>query len=97
MKSKNDEKNVSVKKSEVKNNSTVKKSKDLKANVKADTVRVILNVPEEIDSAILTLAKKRGMPKSSMIIFAVSWYLDYNKSLDVLPKFLEVYSKFDAK
>lgn len=97
MKSKNDEKNVSVKKSEVKNNSTVKKSKDLKANVKADTVRVILNVPEEIDSAILTLAKKRGMPKSSMIIFAVSWYLDYNKSLDVLPKFLDVYSKFECK
>jgi len=96
MKSKNDEKNVSVKKSEVKNNST-KKSKDLKANVKADTVRVILNVPEEIDSAILTLAKKRGMPKSSMIIFAVSWYLDYNKSLDVLPKFLDVYSKFEGK
>lgn len=93
MKSKNDEKNVSVKKSEVKNNSTVKKSKDLKA----DTVRVILNVPEEIDSAILTLAKKRGMPKSSMIIFAVSWYLDYNKSLDVLPKFLDVYSKFEGK
>lgn len=97
MKSKNDEKNVSVKKSEVKNNSTVKKSKDLKANVKADTVRVILNVPEEIDSAILTLAKKRGMPKSSMIIFAVSWYLDYNKSLDVLPKFLDVYFKFEGK
>lgn len=97
MKSKNDEKNVSVKKSEVKNNSIVKKSKDLKANVKADTVRVILNVPEEIDSAILTLAKKRGMPKSSMIIFAVSWYLDYNKSLDVLPKFLDVYSKFEGK
>lgn len=97
MKSKNDEKNVSVKKSEVKNNSTVKKSKDLKANVKADTVRVILNVPEEIDSAILTLAKKRGMPKSSMIIFAVSWYLDYNKGLDVLPKFLDVYSKFEGK
>lgn len=86
MKSKNDEKNVSV-----------KKSKDLKANGKADTVRVILNVPEEIDSAILTLAKKRGMPKSSMIIFAVSWYLDYNKSLDVLPKFLDVYSKFEGK
>ena len=97
MKSKNDEKNVSVKKSEVKNNSTVKKSKDLKSNVKADTVRVILNVPEEIDSAILTLAKKRGMPKSSMIIFAVSWYLDYNKSLDVLPKFFDVYSKFEGK
>ena len=97
MKSKNDEKNVSVKKSEVKNNSTVKKSKDLKANVKADTVRVILNVPEEIDSAILTLAKKRGMPKSSMIIFADSWYLDYNKSLDVLPNFLDVYSKFEGK
>lgn len=93
MKSKNDEKNVSV----VKNNSTVKKSKDLKANGKADTVRVILNVPEEIDSAIRTLANKRGMPKSSMIIFAVSWYLDYNKSLDVLPKFLDVYSKFEGK
>lgn len=91
MKSKNDEKNVSVKKSEV------KKSKDLKANGNADTVRVILNVPEEIDSAIRTLSKKRGMPKSSMIIFAVSWYLDYNKSLDVLPKFLDVYSKFEGK
>jgi hypothetical protein len=25
-----------------------------------------------------------------MIIYAMSWYLDYNKSLDLMPKMIEV-------
>lgn len=35
------------------------------------------------------MAIKRGISKSAMIVFAMSWYLDYNKSLDLMPKMIE--------
>ena len=35
------------------------------------------------------MAVKRGISKSAMIVFAMSWYLDYNKSLDLMPKMIE--------
>lgn len=59
--------------------------------MKESTTRVILNVPNEIDSQFKELGIKRGIPKSSMIIYAMSWYLDYNKSLEVMPKILDLY------
>lgn len=57
--------------------------------MKENTTRVILNVPNEIDEQFRDLSVKRGIPKSSMIIYAMSWYLDYNKSLDLMPKMIE--------
>ncbi len=66
----------------MKNAEKVKKMED-------STTRVILNVPNEIDKQFRDLCIKRGIPKSSMIIFAMSWYLDYNKSLDLMPKIIE--------
>lgn len=59
--------------------------------MKESTTRVILNVPNEIDAQFKELGIKRGIPKSSMIIYAMSWYLDYNKSLEVMPKILDLY------
>ena len=58
---------------------------------KENTVRVILNVPNDLDEQIKDLAIKRGIPKSSMIIYSISWFLDYNKSLDMIPKMLEAF------
>lgn len=54
-----------------------------------DTCRVILNVPESLDKSFRDLAMKRGLSKSNMIIFAMSWYLDYCKTLDLMPMMLE--------
>ena len=56
---------------------------------KENTNRVILNVPKEIDEKFQELAIKRGLAKSHMILFAMSWYLDYNNSLDLMPKMID--------
>lgn len=58
--------------------------------LKENTTRVILNVPNDIDLQFRDLAVKRGITKSSMILYAMSWFLDYNKSLDLMPKMLEI-------
>ena len=58
--------------------------------MKENTTRVILNVPNELDEQFKDLAIKRGITKSSMIIYAMSWFLDYNRSLDIMPKLIDV-------
>lgn len=67
----------------MKNSENEKKMKD-------NTTRVILNVPNELDEQFKDLAIKRGITKSSMIIYAMSWFLDYNRSLDIMPKLIDV-------
>lgn len=59
-------------------------------NNKGNTVRVILNVPSELNEEFKNLALKRGITKSSMIIYSMSWFLDYSRSLDIIPKFIDV-------
>jgi len=54
-----------------------------------NTIRVILNVPEDLNNTFAELSAKRGLTKSNMIIYAMSWFLDYNKSMDLMPKMLE--------
>lgn len=68
-------------------------SKNEKEN--KSTVRVILNVPEELNNTFAELAKKRGLTKSNMIIYSMSWFLDYNKSMDLMPKLIDLV-KFDG-
>lgn len=58
--------------------------------MKENTTRVILNVPNELDEQFKDLSVKRGITKSSMIIYAMSWFLDYNRSLDIMPKLIDV-------
>lgn len=53
---------------------------------KIATNRVILNVPIVIDEQMKELACKRGIYKSQLMIYAISWWLDYNKTIDLLPK-----------
>lgn len=63
--------------------------------MKDNTTRVILNVPNELDIQFKDMAVKRGIAKSSMIIYAMSWFLDYNKSLDLMPKLIETLKNVD--
>lgn len=51
--------------------------------------RVILNIPSELDELYKELAEKRGIPKTSMIVYAMSWFLDYSKTIDLMPKMVD--------
>ena len=66
------------------------KNRENEKKMKDNTTRVILNVPNELDEQFKDLAIKRGITKSSMIIYAMSWFLDYSKSLDLMPKLIDV-------
>lgn len=68
------------------------KNKENEKLLRENTTKVILNVPNDIAEEFKNLAIKRGIPRSSMIIYAMSWYLDYNKSLDMMPKLLDFIS-----
>lgn len=65
------------------------KNKENEKIMKQNTCRTIVNIPIELDQAFREMAVKRGISKSAMIVFAMSWYLDYNKSLDLMPKMIE--------
>lgn len=66
------------------------RNKDNEKIMKQNTCRSIVTIPNDLDQSFREMAKKRGISKSSMIVFAMSWYLDYNKSLDLMPKMIEV-------
>ena len=65
------------------------KNKENEKIMKQNTCRTIVNIPNDLDQAFREIAVKRGISKSGMIVFAMSWYLDYNKSLDLMPKMIE--------
>lgn len=65
------------------------KNKENEKIMKQNTCRTIINIPLDLDQAFRELAVKRGIAKSQMIVFAMSWYLDYSKSLDLMPKMIE--------
>lgn len=54
-----------------------------------EKVRVTLNIPKEVDEYIREEAFRRGIAKTHMIIFALSWYRDYNRSMDLMPKLID--------
>ena len=54
-----------------------------------EKVRVTLNIPKEIDDYIRDEANRRGIAKTHMIVFALSWYRDYNRSMDLMPKLID--------
>lgn len=66
------------------------KNKENEKIMKQNTCRTIINIPNDLDLAFREMAVKRGISKSAMIVFAMSWYLDYNKSMDLMPKMFEV-------
>ena len=65
------------------------KNKENEKIMKQNTCRTIVNIPNNLDQAFREMAVKRGISKSAMIVFSMSWYLDYNKSLDLMPKMIE--------
>lgn len=66
--------------------------KENKKSKKNNTQRVILNVPKEIDVEFKELAQKRGIAKSQMIIYAMSWYLENNRTMEMMPKIINLFS-----
>lgn len=71
------------------------KKKENEILMKENTTKVILNVPNDIAEKYKELSIKRGIPRSSMIIYAMSWYLDYSKSLDIMPKMIDALKFID--
>ena len=65
------------------------KNKENEKIMKQNTCRTIVNIPNDLDQAYREMAVKRGISKSAMIVFSMSWYLDYNKSLDLMPKMID--------
>ena len=65
------------------------KNKENEKIMKQNTCRTIVNITNDLDQSFREMAIKRGISKSAMIVFAMSWYLDYNKSLDLMPKMIE--------
>lgn len=65
------------------------KNKENEKIMKQNTCRTIVNIPNDLDKAFREMAVKRGISKSAMIVFSMSWYLDYNKSLDLMPKMID--------
>lgn len=70
-------------------------NKDNKEIMKNNTTRVVLNVPNDIDEKFKNLAVKRGIAKSQMILFAMSWYLENNKTMELMPKLLDFLNNKD--
>lgn len=64
-------------------------NKENEKTMKENTCRTIVNVPIDLDNKFRELAVKRGIAKSQMILFAMSWYLDYSNSMDLMPKMIE--------
>lgn len=71
-------------------------SENNKSKIKENTTRVILNLPNEIDKEYKELSSKRGITKSSMIIYSMSWFLDYCKTMDLMPKIIETLKSVNA-
>lgn len=71
-------------------------SENNKSKMKENTTRVILNLPNEIDKEYRELSSKRGITKSSMIIYSMSWFLDYCKTMDLMPKIIETLKSVNA-
>lgn len=66
------------------------RNKENEKIMKENTCRSIVTIPNDLDQSFRAMAKKRGISKSSMIVFAMSWYLDYNQSLNLVPKMIEI-------
>lgn len=64
------------------------KSEKTKQNIKNNTTRIVLNVPNELNNSYELMASKRGITKTSMVVYAMSWFLDYNKSIELVPKLM---------
>lgn len=60
---------------------------------KLTTRRVLLNVPIDLDNSFHDLAKERGIAKSSLIMYAMSFYRDYNTTLTMLPSLIDAINK----
>lgn len=73
------------------------KNKENQKIMKKNTCRTVIAIPNEIDKQFRELATKRGIAKTQMILFAMSWYLDYSNSIDLMPKMIEALNSHSQK
>ena len=66
------------------------KNKENEKIMKQNTCRTIVNIHNDLDQAFREMAVKRGISKSAMIVFAMSWYLYYNQTTSFANKMLNV-------
>lgn len=65
------------------------KKKENEKIMKENTTKVILNVPNDLAEKFKDLALKRGISRSSMILYSMSWFLDYHNQLDMTAKMVD--------
>ena len=53
------------------------------------TVKIMFNAPEEINNRYIELASQNGLSRSSMILLAMKWYLDYSDTLATMPQLVK--------
>lgn len=59
-------------------------------NISKNCCRTVINIPNEMDQYFRELATKRGISKTHMVLYAMSWFKDYNESMDLMPKMIDV-------
>lgn len=52
--------------------------------------KILVSFPNDTVERISELAKENGMTRSSMINYAIKWYLDYKDSMDMMPMLLDL-------
>lgn len=52
--------------------------------------KVLVSFPNDTLDRISELAKKNGMTRSSMVNYAIKWYLDYKNSMDLMPVLMDL-------
>lgn len=52
--------------------------------------KILVSFPNDTVDRISELAKENGMTRSSMINYALKWYLDYKSSMDMMPMLLDL-------
>lgn len=62
-------------------------------NNKKDTEnsRLVISLPKNVCDEFTRLAKENGMSRTSMINYALKWYLDYKSSADNMARIIELF------
>lgn len=57
--------------------------------MKRNTEKLVMNIPAELNNKYKTMAENMGVPKSYLVITALTQYLDSKEALKILGKFVD--------
>lgn len=60
-------------------------------------VKVVLNIPKDINDKFVEYSKKLGITKSSFIIMATNSFISQQEAVDVLPRLIKKIELNDQK